>query len=325
MASYKVPQDVEADDKLIGPFSFRQFIYIVVACLAAVAAWGLAQIFIGLIILPLPIILLFGALALPLRKDQPMEIYLVAMVRFFLKPRVRLWQPEGQVNLVTIIAPHQKDEGFTPHISGHEAQQRLSYLAQVIDTQGWAARGVTSTSMSSLNDTITAEASMVDDIMDSSVGIGRQFDSLIEQQDHLRKQHMTDQVQGALHPTPTPAAQQFQPFPAQQQVISTQLASAAPLVQPPPSMPMTPPTFNPYPLSMHQHVLDPNGPTPNTPAAPIVQPPALPVLPAPVVPSDMGPSPDIMRLANNKDLSISAIAREAHRLEDDEEVVISLR
>ncbi len=325
MASYKVPQDVEADDKLIGPFSFRQFIYIVVACLAAVAAWGLAQIFIGLIILPLPIILLFGALALPLRKDQPMEIYLVAMVRFFLKPRVRLWQPEGQVNLVTIIAPHQKDEGFTPHISGHEAQQRLSYLAQVIDTQGWAARGVTSTSMSSLNDTITAEASMVDDIMDSSVGIGRQFDSLIEQQDHLRKQHMTDQVQGALHPTPTPAAQQFQPFPAQQQVISTQPASAAPLVQPPPSMPMTPPTFNPYPSSMHQHVLDPSGPTPNTPAAPIVQPPALPVLPAPVVPSDMGPSPDIMRLANNKDLSISAIAREAHRLEDDEEVVISLR
>ena len=27
MAVYKVPQDVEADDKLIGPFSFRQFIY----------------------------------------------------------------------------------------------------------------------------------------------------------------------------------------------------------------------------------------------------------------------------------------------------------
>jgi hypothetical protein len=24
MAQYKVPQDVEADDKLIGPFSFRQ-------------------------------------------------------------------------------------------------------------------------------------------------------------------------------------------------------------------------------------------------------------------------------------------------------------
>ncbi len=324
MASYKVPQDVEADDKLIGPFSFRQFIYIIVACLAGAAAWGLAQLFIGLVILPLPIILLFGALALPLRKDQPMEIYLVAMVRFFLKPRVRLWQPEGQVNLVTIIAPHQKDQVFTPHMSGSEAQQQLSYLARVIDTQGWASRGVTSTAMSSLNDTITAEASMVDDIMDSSVGIGRQFDSLIEQQDHLRKQHMTDQVQGALHPVPAPTLQQFQQFPSQ--YAPAQPIEPTPVVQQNSAYePMTQPTFNPYPSSMHQHVVDPYGSQPAVQPAPVVQPQALPVLPAPVIPSDERPSPDIMRLANNKDLSISAIAREAHRLEDDEEVVVSLR
>ena len=31
MAQYKVPQDVEADDKLLGPFSFRQFVYLLIA------------------------------------------------------------------------------------------------------------------------------------------------------------------------------------------------------------------------------------------------------------------------------------------------------
>lgn len=39
-------------------------------------------------------------------------------------------------------------------------------------------------------------------------------------------------------------------------------------------------------------------------------------------------SPDIIRLANNNDLSVAAIAREAERLsdkDDDDEVVISLR
>ena len=41
MAEYKVAQDVEADDKLIGPFSFRQFIYlIVVAGASAIAGAG---------------------------------------------------------------------------------------------------------------------------------------------------------------------------------------------------------------------------------------------------------------------------------------------
>ena len=56
MAEYTVAQDVEADDKLIGPFSFRQFIYLIVVAGASAIAWGLAQIFVVLAILPLPII-----------------------------------------------------------------------------------------------------------------------------------------------------------------------------------------------------------------------------------------------------------------------------
>lgn len=50
MATYKVPQDVEADDKLIGPFSFRQFIYLIIVALLGVAAWGLSQLFIALVV-----------------------------------------------------------------------------------------------------------------------------------------------------------------------------------------------------------------------------------------------------------------------------------
>ena len=45
MAQYKVPQDVEADDKLIGPFSFRQFVYLLIAGGLVALAVGLFQIF----------------------------------------------------------------------------------------------------------------------------------------------------------------------------------------------------------------------------------------------------------------------------------------
>lgn len=329
MASYKVPQDVEADDKLIGPFSFRQFIYLVIVALAIAMAWGLAQIFIGLIIIPLPVIIFFAAIALPLRKDQPMEIYLAAMVKFFLKPRIRLWQPEGQVNLVTIVAPHINETGGPTGLSRNEAQQRLSYLARVIDTQGWAARGVSDTSIASLNDTVTAEASMVDDVLDSTVGIGRQFDSLIEQQDTIRHRQVTQQFQTAMQqpvgvpppasfstgltPTVAPAASMF---PLIDQTVPTIEPAAAP---------NSAPTFNPYPAAMHQHVIDPSGQRPPITPPPRSQPESQ-VQQETITAIDEPPSADIMRLANNTDLSISAIAREAHRLEDDgEEVVISLR
>ena len=90
MAVYKVAQDVEADDKLIGPFSFRQFIYLIIVAISIALAWGLSRIFVGLAVIPLPLILFFGALALPLRKDQPMEVYLAALVSYYLKPRKRL-------------------------------------------------------------------------------------------------------------------------------------------------------------------------------------------------------------------------------------------
>ena len=57
MAVYKVPQDVEADDKLIGPFSFRQFIYLIVVAISMAGAWGLSTVFIPLAIIPLPFII----------------------------------------------------------------------------------------------------------------------------------------------------------------------------------------------------------------------------------------------------------------------------
>ena len=93
MSTYKVPQDVEADDKLIGPFSFRQFIYLGIVAMAGALAWALSNLFLPLAIIPLPIILFFGAIALPLRKDQPMEIYMAAMLSFIMKPHQRKWDP----------------------------------------------------------------------------------------------------------------------------------------------------------------------------------------------------------------------------------------
>src|SRR5690606_33628124 len=105
-------------------------------------SWGLAQLFIGLAVIPLPITVFFGALALPLRKDQPMEIYMAAMVSFYLKPRFRKWDPEGVETLINISAPKVAEVQRTKDLSQSEAEQRLSYLADIVDSQGWSIRGV---------------------------------------------------------------------------------------------------------------------------------------------------------------------------------------
>lgn len=143
MAVYKVPQDVEADDKLLGPFTFRQFIYLIVVAMAIGIGYVLSQIFIGLVVIVIPIIVFFGVLALPLKKDQPMEAYIGALISFyFLKPRKRLWQPDGLDSLVEITAPKSQDEVRTKNLSQEEARARLSYLTDIVESDGWAVRGV---------------------------------------------------------------------------------------------------------------------------------------------------------------------------------------
>lgn len=162
MSQYKVPQDVEADDKLLGPFSFRQLIYLFIAAGLCALAWLLFNIFPILVIIPVPLILLFGTLALPLRKDQPMETYLAALVSFYLKPRKRFWNPGQQNSTILITAPKIVEESRTRDISGDEASHRLSFLANIIDTEGNAIRDT-----SPVRDELVSEASTTLDIFDT--------------------------------------------------------------------------------------------------------------------------------------------------------------
>jgi hypothetical protein len=331
MAVYKVPQDVEADDKLIGPFSFRQFIYLIIVAISIALAWGLSRLLLPLAIIPLPLILFFGALALPLKKDQPMEIYLAAVVSFYLKPRKRLWQPDGIQSLVEITAPKVVEIQRAKNLSEAEAQQRLSYLANIVDTEGWAVRGVDTTNSAMQNDAYY-EAQQQEDVLDASSGVAQSFDSMITQSDQRRRQEVVERMhQAPQQPAPPVMAAPpvFNPYAG--------LAPAEPVVEEPHL------TYNPYPESIHQSVVNPlaSQPQPQAPVPqPIAQPVAQPMAPAPqpepvnnpaTTTSEKPVSPDIISLANNSDLSIETIAHEANRIHQkeeqlpEEEVVISLR
>lgn len=338
MASYKVAQDVEADDKLLGPFSFRQFIYLVVATMAGILAYGLSRVFIGLALIPVPIIIFFLAIALPLRKDQPMEIYLAAIVSFYLKPRKRLWQPDGIQSLVEITASEKDGRQLTKDVYGDEAERRLAYLANLADTQGWSIRNaVPPQTNSAMNPDVYNEAQSIPDNFDNNSGVARSFDTMIDQADTARRQALLQQMQGggvapAIPSQPAPATQLQSPAVQPQPATTAQPPAAQNTGQPSPDDTANQPVaFNPYPTSMRQHVISPGGQAPaTTPSANANQTDQ----PAPTTDdqttSEKPVSPDIISLASNKDLTVETIAREAQRIEakqneSDGEVVISLR
>lgn len=325
MSTYKVAQDVEADDKLLGPFTFRQFIYLIIVAMAGTLAWFLGTLLLPLGLIPLPIILFFGALALPLRKDQPMEIYLAAIVSFYLKPRRRLWVPDGVESLIEITVPKTIEAHRTKDLSQTEAEKRLSYLANIVDTGGWAIRGITAAPQvnTAMQNDLYFEAQQTEDILGSDSGIAHNLDAMITQSDQRHRQQLMQQIQ------------QTQSTP---QIINNNVFATP--VQPAQSTPVAPSSqpapdenidlsFNPYPTNIHQAIIKPIDKSTQAPASKTTITSQTKDQKTAINTSEKQPSPDIINLANNPDLSIATIAHEAHRiqdkLDDGQEVVISLR
>jgi hypothetical protein len=148
MAVYKVIQDIEAEDKLLGPLTLKGFIYALIAGFLAfvnvklVVATQLGYFRWPLILMfALPMIL-FGVLAAPLGGSQPTEIWLLSRVKFFMQPKRRIWDQSGISQLVTITAPKKIERRLTKDLDQTQVQSRLKTLAVTMDTRGWAVKNV---------------------------------------------------------------------------------------------------------------------------------------------------------------------------------------
>ena len=235
MAEYKVPQNVEADDKLIGPFSFRQFCYLMIAFGGCVMAFFLGKQALPLAIIPAPAVILFGALALPLRKDQPMEIYLAALVRYYiLKPKVRTWIADGEGPNVKIGAPVSEDDIKTKDLKPEEVSQRLSFLANLTDTQGWSTRGLDAPRINhNLNEDFMASTADARDIMDENDSNAEHIDDLLDKSARKTRSKAINKMKKLekLHPAPHQEPQASQVTMAAPTYLSTPVQPLAPAPQ----------------------------------------------------------------------------------------------
>lgn len=147
MAVYKVIQDIESEDKLLGPLTIRGLVYagIVVTCIFLdfkLLTSSVGPIRWLLVLLSLPPIALFGTLASPLGREQPTEVWLLSRIRFMIQPRTRIWNQSGITNLVTVTAPKKIESILTKNLSQTEVKSRLEALATTLDSRGWAVKNV---------------------------------------------------------------------------------------------------------------------------------------------------------------------------------------
>ena len=143
MGQYKVPQNVESEDKLLGPLTMKQFIYAIIGLGWGFLIWrilspgGAAAIpFMLLLIVPISGFMLL--LAFGKREEQSFENYLIALIRFNIMPRKRVWLKDDFRGEVIIDAPPPpKPTAPTKEDIAH-VHSRLQQLSLVVDTRGHA-------------------------------------------------------------------------------------------------------------------------------------------------------------------------------------------
>ncbi|MDB5166147.1 MAG: uncharacterized protein JWM37_219 [Candidatus Saccharibacteria bacterium] len=237
MAGYKVIQDIEAEDKLLGPLSLRQFIYALIAVVCLYFCFLLYSKGAGFL-MPLFFIPAFcsGFFAVPWSKQQTTEVWALAKIRFFLKPRRRIWDQSGVKELVTVTVPKKIEHRLTNGLSQGEVHSRLEALASTLDSRGWAIKNVNVNLYSQPQANISSSDRLVDvnnlpqevpsfaltaadDMLDEvNNPLAQQFDMMIDAQTrNHRAQIMQDMQRAAAGipamPTAPPMPQQPAPAP----------------------------------------------------------------------------------------------------------------
>lgn len=87
---YAVPQFIEIEDKVIGPLTTKQFLYLVVGGVFLLIAWALADIslFILLTILTAALVIPFAFIKI---NGRPFENFVTAAIKFYTSPKLRFW------------------------------------------------------------------------------------------------------------------------------------------------------------------------------------------------------------------------------------------
>ena len=133
---FKVPQNIDMEDKIVGPLTLIQFIYILTGGLIDYIMFQSFGQYIWLFLLfALPIAVIALALAFLKIQDQPLSHFILAGLDYLRQPKVRFWKRGNYIKPI-IYEPHQKTQvAEAPVITKNVEQSNLERLSYILDTR----------------------------------------------------------------------------------------------------------------------------------------------------------------------------------------------
>lgn len=114
---FQVPQYIEVEDKIFGPLTFKQFIYVGGGVGAAALLFMLLPRFLA-IILAIPVVLFAAALAFYKINGKPFIFVVESSIKYMLGSKLYLWKKEAP-NLKNFAKPREDkiEQVYVPKLS----------------------------------------------------------------------------------------------------------------------------------------------------------------------------------------------------------------
>jgi len=120
---YQVPQFIEIEDKIIGPFTVKQFVYIVGGAGMSFIIYTYLHIYIALLLIAI-VIPLSLALAFYKVNNKPFIDFLEAAFLFYTKQNLYIWKKEDKKivgNKTEVVA--ESPQVYVPHLSDSKLKE----------------------------------------------------------------------------------------------------------------------------------------------------------------------------------------------------------
>ncbi len=131
---FEVPQFIEIEDKIFGPLTWRQFLYLGGGVGMGVVLFFTAPFFI-FVLIGLPLALLAGALAFYPVNNRPFSFFLEALVNYIRGQKLYLWQRKTEEVHKYNFAPSQIPNDTAAFTPTPAAPKNLSSLARRLELE----------------------------------------------------------------------------------------------------------------------------------------------------------------------------------------------
>ncbi len=132
MTQYQVPQFVDLEDRIIGPLTLKQFLYLAFAGAILFVLWFLLAFYVWIII-AIPVVAAASAFAFLKINDRPFVYFFLSFIKYFTKPKLYIFSTITKEALEK--TPAIIKETPTETTEQKVAHSKLKELALNLDTR----------------------------------------------------------------------------------------------------------------------------------------------------------------------------------------------